>query len=215
MSSPLKTPCIASIDQGTSSSRVLIVSANDGEILGSHQVEHTQHFPQPGWVEHDPMEIWRAVKMCLARAICTLDHVDVKTIGITNQRETTVVWNKTTGIPFHNAIVWNDTRTTSICERLSSEKGTNCYRSLTGLPLAPYFSASKLMYLLENIPNLRSEAETGNALFGTIDSWLIWNLTGGKVHATDCTNASRTLLMNIDSLDWDDQIIAGMNSIAC
>jgi glycerol kinase len=145
----------------------------------------------------------------MARSINTLEHLSIKTIGITNQRETTIVWNKDTGLPYHNAIVWNDCRTASICEKLSEIGGIDRYRSRTGLPIATYFSASKLVYLLDTVPGLREDAEEGVALFGTVDTWLIWNLTGGKVHATDCTNASRTMLMNLESLNWDDSILAG------
>jgi glycerol kinase len=202
------TSCIASIDQGTSSTRVLLVSVT-GSVISSYQLEHTQHYPTAGFVEHDPLEIWKNVKLCLCEAIRNApEDVSVKGIGITNQRETTIVWNKHTGKPYHNAIVWNDVRTSDICEEISNRMGSrDCFRTLTGLPIASYFSASKLIYLLSNVPDLRNDAENGDALFGTVDSWLIWRLTNGAVHATDVTNASRTLLMNIETLVWDDFIL--------
>lgn len=197
----METPCIAAIDQGTSSSRVLLISSN-GRVVSSHQVEHKQYYPTIGQVEHDPLEIWKNVKICLAEAV-RKSKVPVKivSIGITNQRETTVVWNKNTGTPYHHAIVWNDTRTGKIAERLIAKYGDkNYFQKKTGLPIASYFSATKLMYLLENIPEIRKDAERGEALFGTIDTWLIWKLTGGLSHCTDVSNASRTLLMNLKSI---------------
>ncbi|KAJ1426919.1 glycerol kinase, partial [Ochromonadaceae sp. CCMP2298] len=203
-------PCIASIDQGTSSSRVLIINA-DGVVLGSHQVEHSQFYPVAGQVEHDPLEIWNSVKVCLSGAIEGLSsQVQVVAIGITNQRETTVVWNKHTGQPYHNAIVWNDTRTEDICLELS-QGDADKYREKTGLPIASYFSASKLIYLLRTVPGLRQDAENGDALFGTIDTWLIWKLTNGASHVTDVTNASRTLCMDLKTLTWDDDILGDFN----
>lgn len=203
--------CVAAIDQGTSSTRVLIISSN-GKVLGSHQVEHTQFYPQAGQVEHDPLEIWNSVKTCLSGAIAGISQkVKIVSIGITNQRETTVAWNKTTGAPYHKAIVWNDTRTENICERIAKNGGTDRFREKTGLPIASYFSASKLLYLLENVDGLRADAEQGNAFFGTIDSWIIWKLTGGAVHATDVSNASRTNFMNLHSLQWDQEILTELN----
>ncbi len=204
--------CIASIDQGTSSTRVLLVSSS-GKILSSHQVEHVQHYPSPGYVEHDPLEIWQNVKLCLSESLHK-SKVPVKVVGvgITNQRETTVVWNKRTGRPYHHAIVWNDARTSDICETLIKQHGSkDAFRQKTGLPIASYFSASKLLYLLALSPEIRKDAEKGDALFGTIDTWLIWRLTGGKVHATDVTNGSRTLLMNLETLNWDDEILKKLN----
>jgi glycerol kinase len=202
------TNCIASIDQGTSSTRVLIINSL-GEVLGSHQIEISQHYPHPGWVEHDPIQIWETVKLCLSKSYEQISNLDVKVvgIGITNQRETSVIWNRETGEPYCNAIVWNDTRTFNICEDLISIFGKDSFREKTGLPITTYFSASKIMYLLETIKNLRQDIENGLALFGTIDTWLIWNLTNGKVHATDVTNASRTMLMNLSSLQWDEDIL--------
>lgn len=160
-------------------------------------------------MEHDPLEIWRNVQICLSRALASVKHdVSIVGIGITNQRETTIVWNKHTGAPYHRAIVWNDTRTNKIISRLEQKYGTkDIFRKKTGLPLASYFSASKLMFLLETIPEIRKDAEAGTALFGTIDSWIIWRLTNGKVHATDVTNASRTLMMNLQTLQWDEEIL--------
>lgn len=200
--------CIASIDQGTSSTRVLLVSSS-GKILSSHQVEHSQHYPQAGHVEHDPLEIWLNVKICLTESLRKVNgRVKVVGVGITNQRETTVVWNKLSGRPYHNAIVWNDVRTSEICDKLINKYGSkDAFRKRTGLPIASYFSATKLLYLLQTVPQLREDAEKGTALFGTIDSWLIWKLTGGDVHATDVSNGSRTLLMNLETLQWDEDIL--------
>lgn len=202
--------CIAAIDQGTSSTRVLIIKSS-GQILNSYQIEHTQYYPVSGQVEHDPMEIWNSVLICLSEAIAgiSLSTIKIVSIGITNQRETTIVWNKDNGLPYHNAIVWNDNRTSSICDQLASvsEKGIDRFRDQTGLPLAPYFSASKLLYLLRNVPTLRQDAIDGKAIFGTIDTWIIWKLTNGHMHSTDVTNASRTLLMNIHTLQWDSDIL--------
>lgn len=204
--------CIAAIDQGTSSSRVLIFSAT-GKILGSHQMEHTQHYPLAGQVEHDPLELWKNVKICLAKALSKInDKVEIVGIGITNQRETTVVWNRHTGEPYHRAIVWNDTRTNKISHDLAEKFGSkDFFREKTGLPIASYFSATKLLYILDSDPEIRAAALQGDALFGTIDTWLIWRLTNGKVHATDVTNASRTLLMNLHTLSWDDEILSQLN----
>eukprot|EP01035_Chromulina_nebulosa_P021954 gene21954-28424_t len=204
---------ILTIDQGTSSTRCILFNKQN-HILSSYQLEHQQIYPQSGWVEHDPMEILSNVFTCI-NEVCkyfdshdnnyNLDHY-IGAIGITNQRETTIVWNKETGLPYYNAIVWNDTRTSGICDEIA---GTNIkkYQSTTGLPIATYFSASKLIYLLANIPNLRDEAVGGNALFGTIDSFLLYHLTNLTIHATDVTNASRTLLMNLSYLNWDSRIL--------
>lgn len=203
--------CVASIDQGTSSTRVLIISKS-GEVLGSHQMEHKQHYPKSGYVEHDPLEIWRSVKTCLSGALSQVPKsLKIVSVGITNQRETTVVWNKKTGAPYHNAIVWNDTRTNAICDQISKHGGADRFREKTGLPVASYFSATKLMYLLDTVPNLREDAENGEALFGTIDSWIIWRLTNGAVHATDVSNASRTMFMDLKTLQWDEEILAELN----
>ena len=205
--------CIASIDQGTSSTRVLIISLS-GQIFSSHQMEHTQHYPTPGQVEHDALEIWKNVKICLSMAVANIkNEIEIVGIGITNQRETTLIWDRETGVPYHRAIVWNDTRTAGICDHLIQVHGGNAdyFREKTGLPIASYFSATKIMCLLKAVPGLREDAEKGKALFGTIDSWLMWKLTNGKVHATDVTNASRTMLMNLKSLDWDEEILKELN----
>ncbi len=195
---------IAAIDQGTTSTR-FIVFDHDGNTIAMDQKEHRQIYPQPGWVEHDPLEIWQRTREVMQRALekGRIDPKEIAAIGITNQRETTVVWEKSTGLPVGNAIVWQDTRTDSICRELAREGGPDRLRGTTGLPLATYFSGPKIRWILEDIPGARRKAEKGELLFGTIDTWLLWNLTGG-VHVTDVTNASRTLLMNLNTLDWDD-----------
>lgn len=204
---------LAAIDEGTSSTR-FVISDKEGNIVTSVQKELTQHHPVAGHSEHDAMEIWDLTKSCMNEALIEsgLKSSDIAAIGITNQRETTLVWNKHTGKPYHNAIVWNDNRTANICQKLM--KGTddiNVYKQITGLPLAPYFSGTKLMYLLETVPGLREDAEKGDALFGTIDSWLVYKLTGGKVHVTDVTNASRTLLMDINTCSWSEHMMNELN----
>ena len=171
-------------------------------------------FPKPGQVEHDPIEMWQRTQQVVAGAMksANLEASQIAALGITNQRETTIVWNRHTGLPYHNAIVWNDDRTSGICEMLSSQPGgKDRLRAKTGLPIAPYFSASKLMWLLDVVPGLREDAENGIALFGTVDTWLIWNLTAGEVYVTDVTNASRTMMMNLRTLDWDDDILTEFN----
>ena len=202
---------IAAIDQGTTSSRCLIFN-HGGSILASAQREHRQICPQPGWVEHDPLEIWQATQAVIGEALasCGLGAADIAAVGVTNQRETTLVWNRKTGRPYHNALVWQDTRTAELCSQLADEGGKDRFRPQTGLPLATYFSGPKLRWLLDQVPGLRADAERGEALFGTIDSWLIWQLTGGPqggVHVTDVTNASRTLLMDLRTLTWDGAIL--------
>lgn len=202
---------IAAIDQGTTSSRCLIFN-HDGSVLASAQREHRQICPQPGWVEHDPLEIWQATQAVIGEALasCGLSATDIAAVGVTNQRETTLVWNRKTGRPYHNALVWQDTRTAELCSRLADHGGKDRFRHQTGLPLATYFSGPKLRWLLDQVPGLRADAEGGEALFGTIDSWLIWQLTGGPqggVHVTDVTNASRTLLMDLRILAWDEAIL--------
>ncbi len=196
------------LDQGTTSSRFILFDIS-GRIAASHQLEHRQIFPQAGWVEHDPMEIIARVHDVMAGAMRAVNATaaDIAAIGITNQRETTVVWDRHTGKPYYNAIVWQDTRTDKIVGRLSQNGGADRLRPKVGLPLSTYFSATKLIWLLENVPGLRDAAERGDALFGTIDTWVTWHLTGGKTHATDVTNASRTLLMNLHTLEWDDEIL--------
>jgi glycerol kinase len=213
---------IAAIDQGTTSTRCMIFD-HAGNPIAAAQEEHRQIYPQPGWVEHDPIEIWARVEGVLAEAmaLARLATEDVAAIGITNQRETTVVWEKATlrsfgelrtqGQPIHNAVVWQDTRTAGICAELAKQGGRDRYRAKVGLPLATYFSGPKIKWLLDNIPGARARAENGELLFGNIDTWLIWNLTGGRAHVTDVTNAGRTMLMNLATLDWDDDILRDLS----
>jgi len=205
---------IGSLDQGTSSTRFMIFNA-EGKVVGQHQLEHRQILPQAGWVEHDASEIWDRCKEVITGALKQADILgsDLAAIGITNQRETTVAWDVKTGHPLHNAIVWQDTRT---AEYLSTFDSTIAERITytTGLPVAPYFSGSKMHWLIENSAAVQSAIAAGTARFGTIDSWLLWNLSGGTqagVHFTDVTNASRTLLMNLETLQWDEQLIAQFN----
>lgn len=206
---------IAAIDQGTTSSRCIIFD-HAGLPVGNGQLEHAQIYPQAGWVEHDPMEIWAnvqtAVSQAIADAAITADQISA--IGITNQRETAVVWDKLTGKPYCNAIVWQDTRTDELCKTIGGDIGADRYRHQTGLPLATYFSAPKVRWILDNIPHVRESATHGIALFGTIDSWLIWNLTGGTtggIHITDVTNASRTMLMDLETLQWSPTLAKEMD----
>ncbi len=208
------TQYIAAIDQGTTSTRFIVFDAR-GNVVAVDQKEHQQIFPRPGWVEHDALEIWERVRDVTAGALqrFRIARDDIAAVGITNQRETTVVWNRKTGQPYYNAIVWQDTRTDNIIGELAREGGQDRFRPQTGLPLATYFSGPKIRWLLENVPGLRADAERGDALFGNIDTWLIWNLTGGPrggKHITDPTNASRTLLMNLATLDWDEDILAAL-----
>ncbi|MFD8994137.1 glycerol kinase GlpK [Streptomyces abikoensis] len=207
-------PFIAAIDQGTTSSRCIVFD-RDGRIVSVDQKEHEQIFPKPGWVEHDAKEIWTNVQEVVAGAVekAGITAADVKAIGITNQRETTLLWDKNTGEPVYNAIVWQDTRTDALCKELGRNVGQDRFRRETGLPLASYFSGPKVRWLLDNVEGLRERAERGDILFGTMDSWVIWNLTGGVeggVHVTDVTNASRTMLMNLRSLEWDERILSSM-----
>ncbi|MEV6133447.1 glycerol kinase GlpK [Streptomyces violaceusniger] len=205
---------VAAIDQGTTSSRCIIFD-HDGAIVAVDQREHRQIFPKPGWVEHDATEIWAKVQAVVAGALAKagLRADQLTALGITNQRETTVLWDRRTGKPVHNAIVWQDTRTSGLCDELGGEVGQDRFRDTTGLPLASYFSGPKAAWLLAHVPGLRHRAELGEIAFGTIDSWLIWNLTGGTdggVHVTDVTNAGRTLLMDLRTLQWDPSILAAM-----
>ncbi|XP_070799481.1 glycerol kinase [Pituophis catenifer annectens] len=210
-------PLVGAIDQGTSSTRFLVFNANTAELLSHHQVEIQQKFPKEGWVEQDPKEILQSVYECVERTCeklnqLNIDISNIKAVGVSNQRETTVVWNKETGEPLYNAIVWLDLRTQSTVERLLKRipgKNKSFFKSRTGLPLSTYFSAVKLRWLLDNVKEIRQAVLEGRALFGTVDSWLIWCLTGGKnggIHCTDVTNASRTMLFNIHSLEWDDEL---------
>lgn len=205
---------VIAIDQGTTSSRAIIFD-KQGSIISVGQKEHEQIFPKPGWVEHDPLEIWRNVQEVIGVALAKADLTrhDIAAIGITNQRETAVVWDKTTGEPVYNAIVWQDTRTQPIVDRLAAEGlgGVGRYKGDVGLPLATYFSGTKIVWILENVPGAREKADAGDLIFGTTDTWVLWNLTGGVdggVHATDVTNASRTLFMDLETLRWREDILA-------
>ncbi|MCY4668773.1 MAG: glycerol kinase GlpK [Rhodococcus sp.] len=205
---------VAAIDQGTTSTRCMIFD-HSGHVVAVEQHEHTQIFPQAGWVEHDPIEIWDNVRNVTAGALANADltAADIASVGITNQRETAVVWERATGKPVYNAIVWQDTRTDRICTALAGEDGPRKYTEVTGLPLATYFSGPKAKWILDNVEGAREKAEAGELCFGTMDTWVLWNMTGGVdggVHATDPTNASRTLLMDLDTLAWDSAICADM-----
>ena len=202
---------VGAIDQGTTSTRFMIFD-HGGRVVARHQLEHEQILPRAGWVEHDPLEIWRrtenVIEVALDRARLTAH--DLAAVGVTNQRETTVVWDPVTGRPFHNAIVWQDVRTDRIAAALDRDGRGTLIRERTGLPPAAYFSGGKLQWLLEHVDGLREAAESGRALFGTTDTWLLWNLTGGRsggVHVTDPTNASRTMLMDLRTLDWDEELL--------
>ncbi len=204
------------IDQGTTSSRCMIFD-HSGNVVSSAQQEFTQHYPQPGWVEHDPIDIWETVRgtMLLAMDRIGACGKDIASIGITNQRETTILWDKKTGRPVYNAIVWQCRRTADIIDRLKEEGLTGYIRSVTGLLPDAYFSGSKIKWILDNVPGVRARAEKGELLFGTVDSWIIWNLTGGKVHVTDYTNASRTMLFDIHRLDWDQDLLKILDIPSC
>ncbi|HMD80953.1 MAG TPA: FGGY family carbohydrate kinase, partial [Anaerolineales bacterium] len=199
---------VAAIDQGTTSTR-FIVFDHGGNVVAVDQKEHGQIFPKPGWVEHDALEIWTRTQEVVegAMKVPGLQSADIAAIGITNQRETTVLWDKRTGRPIYNAIVWQDTRTDVIINELAKKGGRDRFRDTTGLPLATYFSGPKIKWILDHVPDARQKAEDGELLFGNIDTWLIWNLTGREAHITDVTNASRTMLMNLSTLDWDDEIL--------
>jgi len=194
---------VVAVDQGTTSTRFLLFN-HSGDIAGAHQIEHKQIYPQAGWVEHDAMEIWANTQECIRQALkkSGIKAEEIASIGVTNQRETTIVWDKKTGRPLHNAIVWQDLRTAGICETLARSGGQYRFQKVTGLPLATYFSGPKLKWLFDNKPEIKKAAEAGTAIFGTIDTWIIWNLTGGS-HVTDPTNASRTMLMDLKMLNWD------------
>lgn len=204
------TELVGALDQGTTSTRFIVFDAS-GRLLSAAQEEHRQIFPQPGWVEHDPLELVEKANHVIRAALAKagLSSSDLAAVGITNQRETIVLWEKRTGRPVSNAIVWQDTRTAGICERLAGDIGINRFRPITGLPLATYFSGPKLAWLLEHDPSLADAAKTGELCFGTIDSWMTWNLTGGR-HVTDVTNASRTMLMDLNSLRWSEPMCEAM-----
>ncbi len=201
-------PYILALDQGTTSSRAIVFDL-EGRPQAMAQQEFMQHFPQPGWVEHDPMEIWQTQLQVAREAIqrAAIPPSEIVALGITNQRETTVLWERATGRPVHRAIVWQDRRTATICDELRRTGYEEVFRQKTGLVLDAYFSGTKVKWLLENVPGLRERAGKGELCFGTIDSWLIYNLTGGKVHATDVSNASRTLLFNLHTLRWDEHLL--------
>lgn len=200
---------IISLDQGTSSSRAIVFD-HKGEIKAVAQQEFRQIFPRSGWVEHDPHEIWSSQASVIAGAIASIgiNGLNVAAIGITNQRETTIVWDRESGEPVYNAIVWQDRRTSAYCDALKSEGKTDFIREKTGLIIDAYFSATKIKWILDNVEGAREKAEAGKLIFGTVDSWLIWRLTRGDVHVTDVTNASRTMLFNIHKLEWDEELLA-------
>ncbi|OGX10348.1 MAG: glycerol kinase [Omnitrophica WOR_2 bacterium RIFOXYB2_FULL_38_16] len=202
---------ILSIDQGTTGSRAILYDKK-GMIKASSYKEFRQIFPKPGWVEHDPIEIWQSVKSSIQNVLKKVSSSDIEAIGITNQRETTVVWDKDTGKPIYNAICWQCRRTSLRCDKLKNKKGeVKLFRDLTGLPIDAYFSATKIEWILKNVKGALAKARSGKLLFGTTDSWVLWNLTKGKVHATDYTNASRTMIFNIDKLKWDDVLLKRFN----
>ena len=199
---------ILALDQGTSSSRAIVFD-HDGMIRSTAQMEFTQYFPQPGWVEHNPMEIWSSEAAVIAEAITRLgiNGLDIAAIGITNQRETTIVWDAETGEPVYNAIVWQDRRTSAFCDFLKQQGFTQMIRKKTGLIVDAYFSGTKIRWILDNVPGAREKAQAGKLRFGTVDSWLVWQLTRGEVHVTDVSNASRTMLFNINTLEWDKDLL--------
>lgn len=206
------TEYIGAIDQGTTSTRFIIFDHN-GNIAGINQKEHKQIFPRPGWVEHDPLEIWANTGEVIQNALkkSGIHGSSIKALGITNQRETVVVWDRKTGVPFYNAVVWQCARTDRICRELISHGGQDRFRKTTGLPVATYFSGPKIRWILDHVPEAKKAAMAGDAMFGTMDTWVIWNLTGGPkggAHVTDVTNASRTLLMDLETLDWDGEILS-------
>ena len=204
----MKSKYILALDQGTSSSRAIVFD-HEGRICSTAQQEFTQHFPKPGWVEHDPMEIWASEAAVIAEAISKIgiNGLDIAAIGITNQRETTIVWDAETGRPVCNAIVWQDRRTSEFCDSLKARGLVDKIREKTGLIIDAYFSGTKIKWILDNVPGARERAEAGKLRFGNVDSWLVWQLTRGEVHVTDVSNASRTMLFNIDALEWDEELM--------
>src|SRR5919204_2834179 len=199
----------AAIDQGTTSTRFMVFD-HGGQVVSIDQKEHEQIYPRPGWVEHDPMEIWQRTQEVIRAGLDKVKAQDIAAVGITNQRETTVVWERSSGRPVYNAIVWQDTRTDQICNELSSDGGQDRFRAKTGLPIATYFSGPKIKWILDNVDGVRAKADSGEVLFGNIDTFVIWQLTGGPdggVHVTDVSNASRTMMMDLKTLDWDDEIL--------
>jgi glycerol kinase len=206
---------VVAIDQGTTSTRAIVFDRS-GRVVAVDQLEHRQIFPRAGWVEHEALEIWQNTRAVVGGALgkANLNATHIRGVGITNQRETAVVWDRATGQPIHNAIVWQDTRTQAICDELAGDAGAERFKAVTGLPLATYFAGPKVRWILDRVEGARERAEAGELLCGTIDTWLLWNLTGGAddggVHVTDVTNASRTLLMDLRTLAWDEQIAAEM-----
>ncbi|MCH7680851.1 glycerol kinase GlpK [candidate division KSB1 bacterium] len=207
----MKEKQIIALDQGTTSSRAVLFNSR-AEIVGIAQKEFTQHFPQPGWVEHDPMEILDSQRQVFTQVLekNNIDPINIAAIGIANQRETTIVWDKDSGEPIFNAIVWQDRRTAEICEQMKEDGLEDYVKQSTGLVIDAYFSGTKIKWILDHVPGARQKAEKGELLFGTVDTWLIWNLTGGKVHATDYSNASRTQLYNIKNLCWDEKLLRAL-----
>jgi len=199
---------ILALDEGTTSARAIVFD-RAGTVRSLAQKEFTQYFPQPGWVEHDANEIWAAQLSVAAEAMARarINARDIAAIGITNQRETTVVWDRETGAPVYNAIVWQDRRTADYCDRLKQDGHEDFIRERTGLVIDAYFSGSKIAWILDNVPGARAKAEAGKLAFGTIDSWLIWQLTSASTHVTDVSNASRTLLFNLNTLQWDEELL--------
>jgi glycerol kinase len=199
----------AAVDQGTTSTRFMVFD-HGGQVASLDQKEHEQIYPKPGWVEHDPMEIWQRTQEVIRAGLDKIKADDIAAVGVTNQRETTVVWERSTGQPVYNAIVWQDTRTDEICNQLASDGGQDRFRAKTGLPIATYFSGPKIKWILDNVDGARDKAQNGDLLFGNIDTFVIWQLTGGTdggVHVTDVTNASRTMMMDLQTLDWDEEIL--------
>jgi glycerol kinase len=199
----------AAVDQGTTSTRFMVFD-HSGQVVSVDQKEHEQIYPKPGWVEHDAMEIWQRTQEVIRAGLDKVKAQDIAAVGVTNQRETTVVWERSSGRPVYNAIVWQDTRTDQICNELASDGGQDRFRAKTGLPIATYFSGPKIKWILDNVEGTRDKAQNGDLLFGNIDTFVIWQLTGGTdggVHVTDVTNASRTMMMDLQTLDWDDEIL--------
>src|SRR5688500_15599356 len=199
----------AAIDQGTTSTRFMVFD-HSGQVVSIDQKEHEQIYPRPGWVEHDPLEIWQRTQAVVRAGLDKVGVADIAAVGVTNQRETAVVWDRSSGRPVYNAVVWQDTRTDRIIDEIGQDGGQDRFRKKTGLPLATYFSGPKIQWILDNVEGARSRAESGEILFGNIDTWVIWNLTGGSdggVHVTDVSNASRTLMMDLETLDWDEEIL--------
>jgi glycerol kinase len=199
----------AAVDQGTTSTRFMVFD-HSGQVVSVDQKEHEQIYPKPGWVEHDPAEIWQRTQEVISAGLGKTEAADIAAVGVTNQRETTIVWDRSSGEPVYNAIVWQDTRTDEICNQLTSEGGQDRFRAKTGLPIATYFSGPKIRWILDNVDGARDKAQNGDLIFGNIDTFVIWQLTGGAdggVHVTDVTNASRTMMMNLETLDWDEEIL--------